>query len=305
MPSPSTIKDSYPLRYPVYLLLTGLGIIILLDIVQTKHGSFMLADLAIWTLPVLPLWWLLIHWKKRTRHTWLRIVLQLSISLLSFLPWVIAVWCTTHSWLVRPVEADGFGTGILLFIALSAMTLCLLAVSLLIGEVGTTSKRAPSVPAPQPQAPEDICLINIEHNRAYDHIVITLNLEGKETLECRLTRLLPQHDHEFDCPDENSMQHCSGDDYTPCVFFNLTHAPADTVYGDIEIKDDAKTLILNANRNGITRLREAVAALSEQCPETCCDAHTVPDEAEPYSSVISFRFVKDTSPSGITTPEKA
>lgn len=165
----------------------------------------------------------------------------------------------------------------------------------------------PILPAPKFT---EIGLVNIEHNRTYDHIVITLNQEGKELLECRLRRILPQYEHEFDCPDETSRQHLSGTDYTPCVFYNITHAPADTVHGDIAIGPYPETLILHANHDGISRLQKAVAALSEQQPETSCNANTVPDTntsdahdiPKPYASVITFRFIKDVSAFGIITP---
>lgn len=293
-------------RYTYPLLAFFIVSILREDSKNNKYSLFLLTDFAIWTLPVLPLWWLLIRWKKHTRTPKLRIVQQLSISLLSFLPWGIASWCITHAWLVFPEKADICGTGFLIL-----TTPCLLAVSLWIGKVATIAKRPPSVPATSPpsQESEDICLINVEHNSAYDHVVITLNQYGKEVLEYWLTSLIPKYDHEFGCPDETSIQPSSGDDYTPCGFYNFSHAPVDDIYGEIQIKDYPGTLMLDANRNGIIRLLETVAALSEQQPETSCHANTVPDAntsdahdiPKPYASVITFRFIKDVS-AGMITP---
>ncbi len=296
------------MRYLAYCLLIGICFLILTGIVPIiVHSGYtrtILADLAIWTLPVLPLWWLLIRWQKRVKSSTQRILLQLVISLLSFLPWGIALWCTSHSWLVRPAQADSFGTGLLLLFTLCAITLCLLAVSLLIGKIEQPVRKKTDVSAIYPSlASEEIGIVNIEHNLSYNHIVITLNHEGKEQLKCRLARLLPQYEHEFDCPDEISCQHLSGEGYTPCEFYNITHAPSDVVYGDIDIAPHLETLIVHANRKGISLLLQAVDSLSEQNPETSCDAHTVPDTAtpaapnspQPYASVITFRFRQDES----------
>lgn len=306
MPDSHTTRYNDPLRCLVYLSLLGLGSIILTDmIVQNGYACTILADPAIWTLPVFPLWWILIRLKKRTKNAALRIVLQTVISLLSFLPLGIAIWCTSHSWLIRPVESDGLATGFLLLIILCAITLCLLAISLLIGEVEPPArkKKEPSSILAAPESKE-IGLINIEHNSAYDHVVITLNQYGKEVFEYWLTSLIPKYDHEFGCSDETSIQPSSGDDYTPCGFYNFSHAPVDDIYGEIQIKDYPGTLMLDANRNGIIRLLETVTALSEQQPETSCHANTVPDAHDipkPYASVITFRFIKDVS-AGMITP---